>query len=258
MARLQLFEFMDHKWFPRFLRDPMTAYLEAMYGLVDLAPFAAKLRDLMAETGATRIVDMGSGSTGPMIRIFRTLQPAGGGTLDLVLTDLYPSEIGKTRAAAQGDPHIRYESRSVDATRIPDDLEGVRTMVAVFHHLPPELARRVLENAARARAPIAIFEPTVRHPATVLTSPFILLAVFLMTLRIRPLSFAQIFFTYVIPLLPLLIWWDGVVSHLRTYDQNELRKLTEGIDAPGYRWEIGGIRVKGMPVPLPYLVGRPG
>ena len=49
------------------------------------------------------------------------------------------------------------------------------------------------------------------------------------------------------PLLPLCIFWDGLVSCLRTYRVDELRALVDGLD-DGYRWEAGTVRKAGRNV----------
>ncbi len=97
-------------------------------------------------------------------------------------------------------------------------LNGMRTIFATFHHFRPVMARKVLEDAYRKRAPIGVFEFTVRSAPYVMTAPLIALFVLLITPMIRPFSWRQIFLTYVVPVLPLLVFWDGLVSHLRTYD----------------------------------------
>ena len=63
--------------------------------------------------------------------------------------------------------------------------------------------------------------------------------------------------TYLIPLVPLILLWDCMVSMLRLYSPEQMKKLTEDLQAPDYAWEIGGIHVRGIPRGLPYLVGRP-
>ena len=47
------------------------------------------------------------------------------------------------------------------------------------------------------------------------------LAVGLATPFIRPFRWSRLFWTYVIPLVPLTCWWDGVVSQLRAYTPAE-------------------------------------
>jgi hypothetical protein len=77
------------------------------------------------------------------------------------------------------------------------------------------------------------------------------------TPKIRPLSWLQILFTYVIPILPFLIFWDGFVSQLRSYSVEEFRELTRTLQAPGYQWEMGSIPILRMPAGTPYLIGYP-
>jgi hypothetical protein len=57
--------------------------------------------------------------------------------------------------------------------------------------------------------------------------------------------------------MPLIVWWDGMVSLLRIYSPKQMKRLTEGLQAPDYTWEIGGIHVPGIAGELPYLIGRP-
>ena len=48
-----------------------------------------------------------------------------------------------------------------------------------------------------------------------------------------------------------------LISVLRTYTPEELREMTRDLQAEGYRWEIGELAVKGVPVKVPYLIGVP-
>jgi hypothetical protein len=57
--------------------------------------------------------------------------------------------------------------------------------------------------------------------------------------------------------LPVLIFWDGLVSHLRTYSVQELEEFTRDLKSPEYRWEAGLIAIPRMPAGVPYLIGRP-
>jgi hypothetical protein len=68
---------------------------------------------------------------------------------------------------------------------------------------------------------------------------------------------APLLVTYLPPVLPLLIWWDGLASTLRTHRADELRALTREISEPGYSWRVDEIPVRGVPIPVLQLVGRP-
>ena len=42
---------------------------------------------------------------------------------------------------------------------------------------------------------------------------------------IRPFRWRRLFWTYVVPLVPLTCWWDGLVSQFRAYTPSELEDL---------------------------------
>ena len=244
MSRWHLFEFEDQSWLPRRLRNAMTAYLACVYGATPLPKlWAEQLASVMADSHEDRIVDLGSGSGGPLTLIETELKKLGREP-KIQMTDLYPRAIPG------------YFPNPVDATKVPETLPGVRTMFASFHHFRPNAARAILEDAFRLRRPICVFEGSARNPASIVGAILIPILVLLMTPRIRPVSAFQIFFTYLIPILPLLIFWDGLVSQLRTYSVDDLREMTSGLESPGYRWEAGLIRAPAFPMGVPFLTGR--
>ncbi len=67
----------------------------------------------------------------------------------------------------------------------------------------------------------------------------------------------RLFFTYVIPILPLLIAWDGAVSNARTYSKADLQELLKGVKAKDYVWDIGHVKKPGYPSAMMYLLGLP-
>jgi hypothetical protein len=82
--------------------------------------------------------------------------------------------------------------------------------------------------------------------------PFI--AMFL-SLRTRPFRWSRLFFTFIIPIIPFALLFDGITSCLRAYSQPELHALVEGLNTPTYQWQIGEER-SGL-LPVTYLIGRP-
>ncbi len=84
------------------------------------------------------------------------------------------------------------------------------------------------------------------------------LVVFFVTPLLHPFRWSRLLWTYVVPLVPLVVLVDGIVSCLRTYTPDELRELTMGI--PGmeaYLWDIGEEAVAWSPTPVTYLIGYP-
>jgi hypothetical protein len=167
------------------------------------------------------------------------------------LTDLYPNP------RTTSHPSVVWLAEPVDATRVSLDLAGVRTMFSAFHHFRPNAAKAILGDAFNRRCAICIFEAgsgTLLAAVTMLGVPLAVLALMPFS---RPFRWAYIAFTYLIPLMPLIVLWDGMVSLLRIYSPEQMKKLTEGLQAPDYAWEIGGIHVFGIAGELPYLIGRP-
>ena len=80
----------------------------------------------------------------------------------------------------------------------------------------------------------------------------------LLTPFVRPFRWSRLLFTYLIPLIPLLVLFDGTVSFLRLYSREELREVIAAV--PGserFTWQIGSEKVPGLPVRLGYLLGVP-
>jgi hypothetical protein len=73
---------------------------------------------------------------------------------------------------------------------------------------------------------------------------------------ILPFRWSRLAWTYLLPAIPLVVLWDGIVSCLRSYTVPELRALAAAA-GEGYAWEAGVGRVPRLPVPLTWLVGYP-
>jgi hypothetical protein len=254
--RLHLFEFMDLDWFPRLLRNHATDYLETISTRLGVFDSAAEVlaRGLRA-SGSNELLDLGSGGCGPMPRLRGLLEAQHGLKALLVLSDKFPNAHARERASAYG-AGVTFLERSVDAMQVPPDLRGMRTLVNALHHFRPEQARGVLADAQAKGVPIAIFEMLHRTPVGVLSTLLVPLFVLLLTPLIRPLTPLRLLFTYVVPLTPLFIFWDGLVSTLRMYNQTELRAMTDSLAREGYTWEVGEVRRPGKPT-VTYVLGLP-
>jgi hypothetical protein len=262
MKRIELFEFEDHPRFPSWLRDLMTSYLRSFHRTFRTAPAVADLvRQALGAAQTKRVVDLCSGGGGPMADVARELRTeAAHADVEIVLSDLYPNAEAAEQIAALGDPRLRYELTPVDATRVAPEQTGVRTLIGSFHHLSPDAARAVLLDAAKARQPLVVFEVSDNGPPiwlwwTAIPASFVL--ALLLTPFVRPLSLRLLFFTYVVPLVPLFIAWDGAASNARTYTPEDIRELLRGHDDPGYSWEIGARRAGRLPSKSVYVLGRP-
>jgi hypothetical protein len=243
MGRLHLLEIHDQPWCPRSLRDALTDFLQFALDLGrSYAAAAPLLRDAVARAGAVRVVDLCSGAGGPW-RALRHDIP-----VPVLLTDKYPN-----RTARAGS--LPFHEEPVDATAVPADLLGFRTLFTSFHHFRPAEARAILADAVHRRQGIGVFEVSRRAPREIVVIAFAWLAILFLVPFIRPLRWSRFVWTYLPPVLPLVGAFDGVVSCLRTYSPPELRELVRGLDS--YEWEIGATRSPWSPLVVTYLVGVP-
>jgi hypothetical protein len=252
VRRLHLFEFGDQQWVPQILRNAETAYLTAAYRVWPALArrWAERISTVLHRGEPAEILDLCSGSGGAMPQIIEDLLKRDY-DVRASLTDLYPNP------NTGSHPRIKWLADPVDAKHVPPCLSGVRTMFSAFHHFRPEAARAILTDAFVHRRAICIFESgsgTLLGIAAMLGVPVAVLA--LMPLA-RPFRWAYFVFTYLVPLTPLMVLWDGIVSMLRIYSPEQMQKLTEDLQAPDYVWELGQITVRGIPDRLPYLIGRP-
>ena len=250
MRRLHLFEFGDQPWFPQLLREAETGYLAVSYRFFPLRRrWAEKIATILHRGEPVEILDLCSGAGGAMPSIIEELGHLGYDTRAR-LTDLYPNP------ESVSHPRIVWMIEPVDAKRVPPKLAGVRTMFSAFHHFRPAAAKAILKDAFERRRAICIFESgsgTLLGVATMLLVPGSVLI--LMPLA-RPFRWAYLLFTYLIPMMPLILFWDGIVSMLRIYSPDQMKEMTKDMQAPDYAWEIGRLLLRGTGG-MPYLIGRP-
>ncbi|NLX57271.1 MAG: hypothetical protein GXY58_19350 [Planctomycetaceae bacterium] len=253
MRRHHLFEFTELAACPKVLRQLVTGYLEAI--VATCRPYLSHshlLADAMRSTGTSRLVDLCSGEGGPWFNLVRHLEQEVGEPVTVVLTDKFPSREATARAASVRG--LEYWGESVDARRVPEQLQGVRTLFNGFHHFRPADAQAILQDAVAKRQPIAIFEMLERTWLALLQVLFAPLSVLVLTPLVRPVTWWRLVLTYLLPVAPLLVLWDSVVSVLRCYRPEELRGMTERIGG-AYHWEAGRYWRHCMPVT--YLIGYP-
>jgi hypothetical protein len=247
-------ELEDLSWWPRAVRDGGTDWLAFMWNTSQVfSACAPRIRGAMNATGTTRVLDLCSGSGGP----WPTLQPAlaVSGPADVLLSDRFPHADAVAAAAAR---RLRYHPLPVDATAVPPEFDGVRTMFNAFHHFPPPVARAILADAVARRRAVAVFEGVDRRVIGLVAMPLQLPAMLLCTPFVRPMRVSRLLFTYVVPLIPLMVLFDGTVSFLRLYLERDLRELVATVPgAESYDWDIGTTVADRLPVAMTHLVGVP-
>lgn len=253
--RLQLFEFTDLPGLPRPIRRWLGDYLRGIVTLTRLfEPAAPRIADLLRSARTDQVVDLCSGAGGPWPALAPGVERALGHPVQVHLTDLHPDGDAWAWLEESATRDVTGHPGPVPADAVPAGLPGVRTVFDGLHHLPPAVARAVLSDASRSGVPFLAAEAVERSALGllgVLASP---LLVWLVTPFLRPVSIPRLVFTYLVPVIPLLVLWDGVVSVLRCYRPEELRALTAGL--PGdLEWRVERARRRGPAAT--FLTGTP-
>jgi hypothetical protein len=256
MPRMHFVELHEQSWFPVMLRNEITDALQCGSEVLGAySSISVMLQQALDITRSNSIVDLCSGSGGPWLNLSRKLR--GDSPYRLWLTDKFPNITVFENLKAASANGIKVYTNSVDATDVPSELEGFRTLFSSFHHFAPAQARAILQNAVDARQGIGIFEITSRTTLAVGMMFLWFLTPFLFTPFMKPLRWSRFLYTYLLPIIPLVLLFDGVVSCLRTYRTWELRELTSCLVAPEYCWEIGEHAGTFRGLPITYLIGYP-
>ena len=255
MKWVHLFELEDQSWLPNSVRDAGTDWLRFMFEVGDVyRPIVSKLKHALTKTGSQEILDLCSGGGGPVVSIREKLREEGC-PVPITLSDKYPNRAAFEYARQRSGGAVKFMEEPVDATAVPSHLTGFRTMFASLHHFQPEIAGSILQNAVDQRRPIGVFDMSARRPPPL---PIMLLgnplAILLLTPFIRPFRWSRLFWTFVIPVVPLFVMWDGIVSGFRLYSTQELQELVDGLRLNDYTWEIGR---EAFPHAVTYLIGYP-
>jgi hypothetical protein len=258
MKRIDLFEFEDFQWFPNWIRMCLTRLMVVMHKLLgtnkDLVALVSKALKFSPKNA---IIDLCSGSGGPMIEVVRILRENHQmKNLSLTLTDLFPNK-ELANKINQNNDNISYIANSIDATNVPSELIGLRTMVCSFHHMNPHTAKGILKDVKDRKQPICIYEISDNSFPIFLwwiAIPINFLTTFFITPLVRPLTWQQILFTYIIPIIPIFFAWDGATSNARTYTLKDFDILLQGLETEHYKWEKGTIAGKAKKL---YVLGIP-
>ena len=255
---MRLFEFEDLDWFPNFLREGMTDYLRFVLNAVDFYyPATTIIKEGLENAERFTIIDLCSGGGGAIKKVQKNFYDIYSLSLPVILTDKFPNFEAYRLLKQESNGDIDFTGYPVDAMNVPPELKGLRTIFSAFHHFNKDQARLMLQDAVKARQPIAVFDGGDKNIFTILgIIIFHPIIFFLFTPFFRPSRFSRILFTYVVPLIPLCTIWDGVISIVRLYKPAELLMIANSVNDHSFKWKAGNLKNKfGMKVT--YLLGYP-
>ncbi|MGV6861170.1 MAG: hypothetical protein ACWA41_05330 [Putridiphycobacter sp.] len=246
MKRVQLFEFEDFDWFPETFRSTMTKMIIVFHKMVGTK---AVITDLILKAknkiNFDTIVDLGSGSGGAMPGVMEELSILEEGkNLKMILTDLHPNQTIVNHINSEKNNYLTYHQTPVDATNLIKVPQGLKTMVNSFHHMPPNEAKKILDTAQKNSEPILIYEMGENFVPIIiwwlllpLTLPILMLMAVLFLPFIKPITFKDVLFTWIIPIVPIFYAWDGQASGPRTYTFDDVKSILPP-ESDNFSWTI--------------------
>jgi hypothetical protein len=234
--RFHGFEFMDTSWVPAPLRQCLRDVLEVCNS-TGLRPYnswlASQLEIIANDTGSTRLIELGSGNA-PLTRSL--LQNGRGKIQKISPCDLYPDHKTYKQLQSQFPEIVEpiYESIDFSLSRQwPND--SILVLSATHHHLEGNLRRQVVQALFTSNRPVVIAEP-LRHNLISILSTFFTPVFTLMTpiaLWRRPGGLHRVLWCWLFPIAAPLFIWDGIISALRSWTDEEWEENLESINLKG-------------------------
>lgn len=225
-----LFEVMDQQWPPASLHATLREILECG----NSRPFrpyynwvAREVRELANKRGYTHLVELGAG-TAPISR--RLAEDSKLKAARIIVCDDHPDRPTYEDLARRYPEKVEVRYEPVDFSEShpwPD-----RTLLVVsgsFHHIPPDARAGALENLTRSAAGVMVCEPLRKAPLSMIFVFFSVFPALLLPLWFfnRPGKLRRFLWCWLLPVAPVIFWWDGLVSCLRMWTDNEWRANLE-------------------------------
>ncbi|KAK6359208.1 hypothetical protein TWF696_000372 [Orbilia brochopaga] len=290
--RIDLFEINDLTWFPPYLRERIQVCLTFCWSIsfpnLRSGPSASSAlagvlrKELGPSLPSYTFIDFCAGAGGPTPIVERhlngQLKQEGLQPVKFVLTDLWPNPEAWRRIQAES-PAVSWVAQPVDAGKAPKkevllgdegggDGDGVaagrgkkvfRMFNLAFHHFDDEGAKRILRDAITGSDAIGVFEIQSRSFSGFLQVAAIGPILTFLTPFHRPFwTLGHLFFTYIIPILPFVMVFDGYMSALRTRTPQEILALVETIpaqDRAGWEWRWGAKKFAKPVGEINYFIG---
>ena len=260
MRRYHLIELHEQPWFPASWRRLFQSGIgQAIRTLGALDEVAESFERFLDRICPSTVLDLCSGSGEAVVSLWKRITPKSSPAERprLTLSDLYPHEPAYAALKASHPGLVDFYPEPVDALDPPADAPRVRTMFDSLHHFRPDQVREILRKASESADGFAAFEITGRTWKNMLMTVFCLPfgAAFITAFLVRPVRPRNLIWGLLLPVIPLVAVFDGLVSNLRTYTVEELEEITRSIASPDFSWEIGTARIPGTPLRSTYIYG---
>ncbi|WNJ17181.1 hypothetical protein [Pontibacter sp. G13] len=226
MRRIHLPQFTSASWFPAPLKTMVDEFLQGFIAKIGAdKPFLPLIHEAMEQAPNKQLVDIraeiGSGIPGLVEHI---------------------REQGWTYESTDNwNPHLQRG--------------GVVVVASGFHRLNPQQARQWLQSMVDQDQTVLVLEGNNNNWwQAVGMLVFVPLSVLLISPIIKPFRMGRMLFTYLLPILPIVICLDGVMALFKLYGPKDLAEVAEGVSSEDMAWGSGKMD-NGRGGKIMYLIG---
>ncbi len=260
MGRIHCRELHERPGCPGIFRDGLTDFLSFLAAYSGIYAPAEKMLARLLDQSVSPLLytDLCAGAGFYELYFARRLSGRSGRVAKVRLTDLFPNANWPELARIAPDK-IEFVADSCPAETALERYPGLHVMFSSLHHFEPSEVAGLLKCAARNRRTLVMFDYSQRNfwasLPPMLLGPFFMYAV---SFLVWPFSWKRLFWTNVLPVLPVLLAIDGVLSQLRAYTPTELAQMAENAGLPpDCRTEAGELPIFGGRGKVGYLLVEP-
>ena len=226
MKRKQITQIINVGWFPKFLKTLIAEFLSWFVVKVNATkPFVPVIEVVLDKTNHKKIINI---------------------------------EFGIGAGIETIKPFLK-DDVTVDSIHISNFItseKGVYLFVNSFHQLNSKKAKKILQNIVDSGNPVVVVEGNNDSLWQIVgMTVFVPLTVLLTAFFVKPFRISRIIFTYLIPILPIIIVIDGCIALLKLYNPTDLLELTSSLERNNYDWKAGK-NDNGRGGKIMYLTGR--
>jgi hypothetical protein len=220
-----LFEFMDLPGLPNSLRGTLQETLESCLAGPPRQYYdwvVGEILELVERDNIRTVIEMAAG-TAPIARRLAMLHDER--PLQIEVSDLYPNRQIFQDLELRFPGIVRAHYEPVHLSKPPTPRPSTLLVFsASFHHLAPAGRERALRSLFQHH--VAVFEPLRCHPSSLLLALAGFAPGLTLPLRLwkRPGNLRRCFWSWLVPAAPFGIVWDGAVSVLRCWSEQDWRR----------------------------------
>jgi hypothetical protein len=191
------------------------------------APAALKVLELIQKSNENHLVDLCSGNGLYMCKFLKNLNCP---QVKITLTDLHP-HFNSEFVNITTNGVINYHPQALSALSAIRELNGIHLMFSAMHHFNEKELSKILQCAIDNEQTVAFFDYSQRKFVMELFAVICgVILLFLMSPLIHPFSWKRLLFTYIVPLVPIILITDSIISRLRAYRLSELNDLLKKLN----------------------------